>query len=343
MTDADSARARRHAGPGAHLHLRAAGLGRAHRRRPRRGRLLRPRRARRRHRSGRRRRIPATPVRAQHARTCKDDATAPIDPTKRVVKLPLLHVPGRARAAWRCRPWAATATRPPAARPAAAPSSRIYSPAGGSPVVVTLPAARWVRTGTATEPGYKYTDSGTRRRPDHARSRSRTARSASAAARAPRSTRSPTRRRAAMTVRLEFGAASASAASRRRPRPRTTPRRSSTACGTRSRRRSVPHCHEALSPARRWAMRRDDRHPRARPSTSTTGRTPPGTRMTPMPSRRCSRPMPCSSRCGRAEDHSAGAPPSVSAPPACWLRSRTCASSASSSVIDGERHADAGS
>ena len=38
---------------GAHLHLRAARLGRAHRRRPRRGRLLRPRRARRRQRSGR--------------------------------------------------------------------------------------------------------------------------------------------------------------------------------------------------------------------------------------------------------------------------------------------------
>ena len=43
-----AARARRQRRPGAHLHLRAAGLGRAHRHRPRRGRALRPRRARRR-------------------------------------------------------------------------------------------------------------------------------------------------------------------------------------------------------------------------------------------------------------------------------------------------------
>ena len=34
----------------------------------------------------------------------------------------------------------------------------IYNPAGGSPVEVMLPAARWVRTGTAERPGYKYTD-----------------------------------------------------------------------------------------------------------------------------------------------------------------------------------------
>ena len=48
-----AARAGRHRRPGAHLHLRAAGLRRAHRHRPRRGRLLRPRRARRRQRPGR--------------------------------------------------------------------------------------------------------------------------------------------------------------------------------------------------------------------------------------------------------------------------------------------------
>jgi DNA-binding beta-propeller fold protein YncE len=102
-------------------------------------------------------RLPATPIRATSL-TLKDDATPPLDPTKRVLKFksnPFQGSPSGVVA-----PSFGSDGDPTSGGAAGGGAEiRVHGGQPGNRVVtIALPASGWVRTGIGTNPGYKYTD-----------------------------------------------------------------------------------------------------------------------------------------------------------------------------------------
>ena len=153
-----AARAREHRRPGADLHLRAAGLRNAHGPRPRRGRLLRPRRDRRRQRSGRSAELPG-----RHRSTNRVGAKKmliknklPDDESKNKIVVHrqglLGHHPGAGQ------PRRSALRRRPAGTVKA--TLTFSSATSGESHSTDLPCGNWRLLGSATSPkGYKYRDS----------------------------------------------------------------------------------------------------------------------------------------------------------------------------------------
>jgi hypothetical protein len=102
-------------------------------------------------------RIPATPVRATSIQL-KDDATPPIDPSKRVLKF--RSYPFKGSASGVVSPIFGSDGDPTIGGSAGGGAEITIH--GGQPgndvVTIALPASGWLRTGVGSDPGYKYAD-----------------------------------------------------------------------------------------------------------------------------------------------------------------------------------------
>jgi YVTN family beta-propeller protein len=86
----------------------------------------------------------------------KDDATPPIDPSKRKLSFKSRQYHGVPSGVM-VPPWGSNADPSPAGTGGGGATLTIYG-TGQSPAVITLPALRWVHSGSATRPAYKYSD-----------------------------------------------------------------------------------------------------------------------------------------------------------------------------------------
>ncbi len=95
--------------------------------------------------------LPPTPIRSSSL-TMRDDDTAPVNVDRRKLSFRSSKSGG-----------AASGVTVPAFDSPGDPTAgggvlRVYGTTGGDPVTLSLPGARWLRTGSAAKPGYKYSD-----------------------------------------------------------------------------------------------------------------------------------------------------------------------------------------